>query len=59
MPRWWFNAATGACEGFTYGGCGGNGNNFETPAQCASSCSPPPVVGMPVHPCPPSMINPA
>eukprot|EP00662_Eupelagonemidae_sp_cell21_P019674 gene19674-47849_t len=59
MPRWWFNAATGACEPFTYGGCGGNGNNFETPEQCESSCSPPPVVGMPVHPCPSPVACPA
>lgn len=40
MPRFWFNAATGQCEPFTYGGCGGNANNFESAAACAQACAP-------------------
>uniref|UniRef100_A0A8C6XA42 BPTI/Kunitz inhibitor domain-containing protein n=1 Tax=Naja naja TaxID=35670 RepID=A0A8C6XA42_NAJNA len=30
FPRFYFNAATGNCEKFLYGGCGGNKNNFIT-----------------------------
>jgi hypothetical protein len=40
IPRFWFNAATGRCEAFTYGGCGGNANNFESPAACVEACAP-------------------
>ncbi len=39
IPRWWFNAQTGKCEQFTYGGCGGNANNFESMEQCVGSCA--------------------
>ncbi|MCA9556844.1 MAG: BPTI/Kunitz domain-containing protein, partial [Myxococcales bacterium] len=49
MPRWFFNTASGQCEEFIYGGCGGNENNFETRAQCearcADICTLPPEVG--------------
>lgn len=39
LPRWAFNARSGVCERFTYGGCGGNANNFPTLADCeASGC---------------------
>ena len=34
FPAWYFNKQTGACEEFSYGGCGGNKNNFETPEEC-------------------------
>lgn len=38
--RWTFNAARGntGCYQYQYGGCGGNGNNFATHAQCAATC---------------------
>uniref|UniRef100_A0A8C6XC87 BPTI/Kunitz inhibitor domain-containing protein n=1 Tax=Naja naja TaxID=35670 RepID=A0A8C6XC87_NAJNA len=36
--RFYFNAATGNCEGFIYGGCEGNKNNFETLGQCRATC---------------------
>ncbi len=39
IPRWWFNAQSGKCEQFTYGGCGGNANNFESIEQCVKSCA--------------------
>lgn len=32
------NPATERCEPATYGGCGGNGNRFETFAECESAC---------------------
>ena len=40
MPRWAFNPQTGMCEGFTYGGCGGNANNFATFETCVAACVP-------------------
>lgn len=40
VPRFWFDASTGKCEAFTYGGCGGNANNFNTLAQCVGTCAP-------------------
>lgn len=40
LLRWWFNAATGKCEPFVYGGCEGNANNFETLSACAAQCAP-------------------
>lgn len=39
LQRWWFNAATGKCEPFVYGGCGGNDNNFETAQECVGACA--------------------
>ncbi|XP_075961629.1 tissue factor pathway inhibitor a [Anarhichas minor] len=36
--RLFFNVDTGRCEGFEYGGCGGNANNFETLEACEEMC---------------------
>ncbi|XP_067942909.1 papilin-like [Watersipora subatra] len=38
LPRYYYNSATGRCELFSYGGCGGNGNNFMTMQECQASC---------------------
>jgi hypothetical protein len=38
LPRFYYNSATKKCESFIYGGCQGNGNNFETKAQCETTC---------------------
>jgi hypothetical protein len=38
IPRFHYNSATKSCEQFTYGGCQGNENNFETKAQCETAC---------------------
>jgi len=38
MNRYFFNSNTGECESFTYGGCQGNGNNFETLQGCEEAC---------------------
>ncbi|MCA9556737.1 MAG: BPTI/Kunitz domain-containing protein, partial [Myxococcales bacterium] len=39
IPRWFHNAQTGQCEQFSYGGCGGNANNFETLEACQATCN--------------------
>ena len=39
MSRYFYNADTGSCEQFTYGGCQGNANNFETVEACQEGCS--------------------
>ncbi|XP_059728518.1 kunitz-type protease inhibitor 2 isoform X2 [Haemorhous mexicanus] len=38
IPRWFFNASSGSCESFVFGGCGGNGNNFGSERECRESC---------------------
>lgn len=40
IPRWYFNDASGMCERFRYGGCGGNRNNFQTLDECEHRCPP-------------------
>jgi hypothetical protein len=37
---YWYNQATGSCELFMYGCCGGNANRFATLSACASACDP-------------------
>mmetsp|Transcript_18435 Transcript_18435/g.44039 ORF Transcript_18435/g.44039 Transcript_18435/m.44039 type:complete len:125 (-) Transcript_18435:19-393(-) len=39
-PRYFYNATSGCCEFFIYGGCGGNNNNFETVEECRATCMP-------------------
>ncbi|XP_077525773.1 uncharacterized protein LOC144137707 [Haemaphysalis longicornis] len=36
----YFDAATGTCEEFLYGGCGGNANRFASLAECLDTCAP-------------------
>ncbi|VDL87448.1 unnamed protein product [Schistocephalus solidus] len=38
MPMYAFNADLGVCEEFTYSGCGGNLNRFETLEECETAC---------------------
>ncbi|KAL6733245.1 hypothetical protein Aduo_003908 [Ancylostoma duodenale] len=38
MPRYGYDAKREECVKFIYGGCGGNGNNFATQAECESIC---------------------
>ncbi|XP_062454275.1 putative Kunitz-type serine protease inhibitor isoform X1 [Rhea pennata] len=40
MPRWWFNATSGLCQSFIFGGCNANLNNFVTEQECQASCAP-------------------
>ena len=37
--RWYYDSATGRCRMFTYGGCRGNGNRFESVQQCLGACA--------------------
>lgn len=38
FPRFAFSASEGQCVPFTYGGCEGNENNFETLEDCEATC---------------------
>ena len=38
VERYYFNTDTSTCEAFMYGGCAGNGNNFETLEECTKEC---------------------
>lgn len=38
IPSFYFDTATGQCTAFTYTGCGGNANNFESELECESKC---------------------
>uniref|UniRef100_T1H1P6 BPTI/Kunitz inhibitor domain-containing protein n=1 Tax=Megaselia scalaris TaxID=36166 RepID=T1H1P6_MEGSC len=39
IPRYFFNINLNKCEHFTYGGCGGNANNFQSEDECNSACN--------------------
>ena len=36
--RWYFDTSINDCAAFLYGGCGGNGNNFQTKKNCRATC---------------------
>ncbi|KAM4633502.1 kunitz-type protease inhibitor 1-like [Polymixia lowei] len=38
FPRWHYNAASGGCETFTFGGCKGNHNNYLSKKECSAAC---------------------
>lgn len=38
MPRWFHDPSTGVCRPFTYGGCGGNANNYQSLEDCQKTC---------------------
>lgn len=40
LQRWFYNAQTKECQLFTYGGCGGNANNFKDRKECFTRCMP-------------------
>jgi saposin len=41
MPSFYFDSATGSCNEFTYGGCGGNDNRFDSAYECTKTCGKP------------------
>ncbi|XP_052746578.1 tissue factor pathway inhibitor-like [Bicyclus anynana] len=38
-PRWYFDMTSRRCRGFSYSGCGGNLNRFDTQQDCVSVCT--------------------
>jgi len=39
IPSFFFDTATGLCSSFTYTGCGGNANNFNSEVECDEACN--------------------
>lgn len=39
FPRFYYDVTNQSCRSFTYGGCGANGNNFDTLEECEAACS--------------------
>uniref|UniRef100_A0A8C2L3W6 Kunitz-type protease inhibitor 1-like n=1 Tax=Cyprinus carpio TaxID=7962 RepID=A0A8C2L3W6_CYPCA len=39
FPRWYYDPLNKKCHRFTYGGCDGNENNFDTTDNCMNNCS--------------------
>ena len=37
---YFYNATSGQCERFVYGGCGGNENRFSSGLECLRACDP-------------------
>ncbi len=50
VPRWFHDAGTGQCQTFTWGGCGGNANNFESREACEGACPPADRCELPAEP---------
>ncbi|XP_026163948.1 kunitz-type protease inhibitor 1-like [Mastacembelus armatus] len=38
FPRWHYNAVTGSCERFLFGGCRANNNNYLSQEECEAAC---------------------
>ncbi|XP_056146540.1 protein AMBP-like [Lampris incognitus] len=53
LPRYFYNSSSMSCQLFTYGGCLGNQNNFDSERDCLQSCRTEAVCRLPMvaHPC--------
>ena len=40
IRSWYYDEASGTCKVFSYGGCGGNANRFNSEEECQQACSP-------------------
>lgn len=40
IQKWFYDSSSGECRNFTWGGCGGNANKFETKSICELVCKP-------------------
>ncbi|XP_048259425.1 papilin-like [Haliotis rufescens] len=40
IPKWYYDYSSGVCREFSYGGCNGNENNFNTKEECDTFCRP-------------------
>ncbi|XP_054710494.1 kunitz-type U19-barytoxin-Tl1a-like [Uloborus diversus] len=38
IPSWFYNASSGSCQDFIWGGCDGNANRFWTEEDCMKRC---------------------
>jgi len=38
FPRWYYDVVTNKCKPFSWGGCGGNNNKYNTKEECQDSC---------------------
>ena len=38
FPRWYYDAQSGNCKLFSYGGCHGNNNRFISKRECVNEC---------------------
>ena len=38
LSKWYFDADSGECTAFSYSGCEGNANRFESQEQCDRQC---------------------
>ncbi|XP_042318306.1 papilin-like [Sceloporus undulatus] len=50
MLRYYYNSATKTCETFSYGGCEGNDNRFNTQKECEHACKKPAICRLPMNP---------
>ena len=41
FPYYYYDSTTGQCTLFLWGGCGGNGNRYQTEADCEAACEGP------------------
>lgn len=41
MNQWYFDKDANTCKQFTYGGCAGNKNRYDSKEECLSNCGHP------------------